>query len=85
VIPDNGIRDLVMSAICAHSLPPLAGKHCRLHRNAEDVVQKRAGAECDHKRAEMSVLSDWVGAIPRHVDKQSVRTSGFSDTRWTPS
>jgi hypothetical protein len=40
----------------------------------EDVIQHRACIECDHERAEMSILSDWVGAVPRFADKHFERT-----------
>ena len=72
-IPDDVIHDLLMNAIHVHDLLSLTGKS-PLHRNAEDIVQKRACVEYNHKRAEMSILSDCVGVVPGFADKQFERT-----------
>lgn len=69
-ILDDVICQLVMNASCAHNLAPLIGKCCHHHGNAENAVQKRAQVKYDHERAEMSILSDWVGAYSWFANKQ---------------
>ena len=68
-----------MNVIHDHDLAPLVGKHHHHHSNAEDVVWKRTYVEYDHKRAEMSILSDWVDDIPQFVYKQQAIRENFQD------
>jgi hypothetical protein len=72
-IPDD-MRKLVMIVICDRDLDPLVGKHCHHQSNVEDVVQKRVCIEYNHERAELSILSDWVGAVPWFANKHFKRT-----------
>jgi hypothetical protein len=73
-IPDDVICKLVMNVICDHNLDPLVGKHCHHQSNVEDVLQKRVCIEYNNKRAELSILSDWVGDVPWFANKQLKRT-----------
>ena len=52
-------------------ITPLTGKRTR----ASSVGQpKRPRIKYDYQRAEESVLSDWLGEVPRFPDKQFERT-----------
>ncbi len=60
-IPDDVINDMVMQTIEEHHLPQLTGKHC--HPPPSDL-HRHPRIQYDYKRAEESVLSDWVGVAP---------------------
>jgi hypothetical protein len=77
-IPDDVVREMVMQTIEEHELPPLTGK--RRRQDGQDEIAltandpKRPRIQYDYKRAHESVLSDWIGAVPRFPDKQFQRT-----------
>ena len=71
IVPDDVIRDLVMQTVEEHDLPQLTGKWCR---TSSPEQLKRPRIQYDYKRAEDSVLSDWVGDVPRFPDKQFEHT-----------
>ena len=73
-IPDDVIHKLIMNAVPDHDRAPLIGKCVRHQINAEDVVKKRVHIDDDHERAKMSILTDWVGAVPPFADKLFERT-----------
>ena len=77
-IPDDFVREMVMQTIEEHDLPPLTGKRCRLDGRDEISFTandpKRPRIKYDYERAHESVLSDWMGAVPRFPDKQFQRT-----------
>ena len=70
-IPQDVIRDMVLEAVDEHDLPPLTGKRTRASSAGQP---KRPRIKYDYQRAEQSVLSDWVGEVPRFPDKQFERT-----------
>ena len=66
-IPDDIVREMVMQTIEEHHLPQLTGKcHCPPPSNLP--IHPRT--QYDIKRAEESVLSDWVGVAPQFPDRQ---------------
>ena len=66
------IHKLVMLLIEEQDLPPLTGKHS--HKNVEsqssNIPHKRSQIRCNYARAEASIISDWVGEVPRFPDMQ---------------
>ena len=77
-IPDDVVREMVMQTIEEHELPPLTGKRRRQDGPDETALTandpKRLRIQYNYKRAYESVLSDWIGAVPRFPDKQFQRT-----------
>ena len=77
-VPDDVVREIVMQTIEEHKLPPLTGK--RRRQDGQDEIAltvnnpKRSRIQYDYKRAHESVLSDWIGAVPRFPDKQFQQT-----------
>ena len=71
-IPDDIVCKIVMQTIEEHNLPPLTVKHHhhRIVSPSPSNQPKRTCIQYDYKRAEKSVLSDWVGSVPRFPDKQ---------------
>ena len=73
-IPDDVVREMVMQTIEEHDLPPLTGKRCCLDGLDEISLTPnnltRPRIKYDYKWAHDSVLSDWMGAVPRFPDKQ---------------
>ena len=68
-IPDD-IHEMVMQTIEELGLPPLTGKQ-RGKKGAISFSNSPAKWPCikyDYARAEASILSDWVGAVPRFPD-----------------
>ena len=66
-IPNDLIHNMVMHTIEEHHLPQLTGKR---HRPPSSHLPKRPRIQYDYKRAEESVLSDWVAVAPRFPDRQ---------------
>ena len=75
-ISDDVIREFVMQTIQEHDLPPLTGKrrHQTVGSQTSNLSQKRTRIKYDYARAEASVMSDWVGDVPRFPDRQFERT-----------
>ena len=63
-IPADMIREMVMQTIKDSDLPPLTGKRRRVQSQEQCNPPKRAYIKYDYKRAEESVFTDWVGAVP---------------------
>ncbi len=70
-IPQDVVRDMVLEALDEHDIPPLTGKRTRASSAGQP---KRPRIKYDYQRAEESVLSDWLGEVPRFPDKQFERT-----------
>jgi hypothetical protein len=63
-IPDNILREMVMQTIDKFDLPPLSGKKRHQPSLTQSNQAKKTRIQYDYKRAEESVLGDWVGAVP---------------------
>ena len=74
-ISDDVLCEMVVQSIDDRNLPPLTGKHRRRIQNQDPSnTPKRTRIQYDYKCAEASVLSDWLGEVPRFPDKQFERT-----------
>ena len=71
-ILDDVICNIVMQTLEEHHhLPQLTRKH---HRPPPSNLPKSPCIQYNYKRAEKSVLSDWVGVAPRFSDRQFEQT-----------
>jgi hypothetical protein len=70
-IPDGVFCETVMQIIEEYDLPPLTGKHRHQQSLSPSNQSKRAQIEYDYKCVQDSVLSDWLGEVPRFPDSMA--------------